>query len=154
LKRHREATLPFTYIHTHKHMHTHARTKSNAHNQIHTNPHTYTPTYTSCTKSKAHNTHTHIHRRARAHTHTYICTHTYTLKFSEHISYAVEKCTILIRSLYKSAKISWGFKHEALKTMYTIRALPPLPYGGPVWIEVMKYDYKKLKYIRVQILIN
>ena len=39
-------------------------------------------------------------------------------KFSEHISYTTERCTKLIHSLSRSAKISWGLKHEALKTIY------------------------------------
>jgi len=73
---------------------------------------------------------------------------------SEHISYATEKCTKLIDSLSKSAKISWGLKHEALKTIYKGAVLPLLLYGAPVWIEEMKYAYNRQKYIRVQILMN
>jgi hypothetical protein len=38
-------------------------------------------------------------------------------KFSQHISYAAEKCIKLIYSLSKSPKVSWGLKHEALKTI-------------------------------------
>jgi hypothetical protein len=38
-------------------------------------------------------------------------------KFSQHISYAAEKCSKLIYRLSKSAKVSWGLKHEALKTI-------------------------------------
>jgi hypothetical protein len=38
-------------------------------------------------------------------------------KFSEHISYTAEKCNKLTHSLSKSAKISWGLRHEALKTI-------------------------------------
>ena len=38
-------------------------------------------------------------------------------KFSQHITYATEKCTKLIYSLSKLAKVSWGLKHEALKTI-------------------------------------
>jgi hypothetical protein len=75
-------------------------------------------------------------------------------KFSQLISYAAEKCTKLIYSLSKSAKISWGLKYEALKTMYKGVILPPLLYGAPVWTEAMKYAHNKLKYIRVQRLMN
>jgi hypothetical protein len=32
-------------------------------------------------------------------------------KFSQHISYAAEKCIKLIYSLSKSAKVTWGLKH-------------------------------------------
>jgi hypothetical protein len=75
-------------------------------------------------------------------------------KFSEHISYAAERCTKLIHSLSKSAKISWGHKHEALKAIYKGVVLPLLLYGSPVWIEAMKYEYSRQKYIRVQRLMN
>jgi len=73
-------------------------------------------------------------------------------KFSEHIRYAVEKCTKL--SLSKSAKISWGFKHGALKTIYKGAILPLLLYGAPVWIEALQYEHNRLKYIRVHRLIS
>jgi len=75
------------------------------------------------------------------------------LKFSEHTSYATEKCNKLIHSLSKSAKISWGLKHEALKTIYRGVVLPVL-YGAPVWIEAMKCACNRRKYIRVQRLMN
>jgi len=75
-------------------------------------------------------------------------------KFSEHTSCAAERCTKLIHSLSKSAKVSWVKKHEALKTRYKGAILPLLLYGAPVWNEAMKYEYNKLKYIRVQRLIN
>jgi hypothetical protein len=39
-------------------------------------------------------------------------------KFSDHISYAAERCTKLIHSLSKLAKVSWGLKHEVLKTIF------------------------------------
>ena len=71
-------------------------------------------------------------------------------KFSQHISYAADKCTKLIYSLSKSAKLSWGLKHEALKTIYKGAILPLLLYGAPVCYEAMTYEYNKLKYIRVQ----
>ena len=38
------------------------------------------------------------------------------IKFSEHISYAVERSSKLIHSLSKSAKLTWGLNHEALQT--------------------------------------
>ena len=75
-------------------------------------------------------------------------------KFSKHISYAAEKCTKLIHSLSKSAKVSWGLRREALKTIYKEAILPLLLHGEPAWIEAMKYAYNRLKYIRVQILMN
>ena len=75
-------------------------------------------------------------------------------KFSQHISYAADKCAKLIHSLSRSAKISWGLKHEALKTIYKGAILPLLLYGAPIWTEAMKYEYNSRKYIRVQRLIN
>ena len=53
-------------------------------------------------------------------------------KFSEHVSYAAERCTKLIHILSKSAKVSWELKHEALKTIYKGVILLLLLYGGPV----------------------
>jgi len=71
-------------------------------------------------------------------------------KFSQHIRYEAEKCTKLIYSLSKPAKVLWGLKNELLKTIYKKAILPLLLYGAPVWTEAMKYAYKRLKYIRVQ----
>jgi hypothetical protein len=75
-------------------------------------------------------------------------------KFSQHISYAVDKCAKLIYSLYRSAKISWRLKREALKKIYKSEILPLLLYGAPIWIEAKKYEYNRRKYARVQRLIN
>jgi len=55
-------------------------------------------------------------------------------KFSEHISYAAEICTKLSHTLSKSAKLSWGLKHEVLKTIYKGAILHLLLYGAPAWI--------------------
>jgi len=60
-------------------------------------------------------------------------------KFSQHISHAADKCAKLIFSLSKSAKIDWGFKHEALITIYKEAILPLLLYGAPVWIDALRY---------------
>jgi len=65
-------------------------------------------------------------------------------KFSQHISYTAEKCIKLIHSLSKSAKVTWGLKYEALKTIYKRAILPLLLYGAPVWTEAMKYSYNRL----------
>ena len=54
-------------------------------------------------------------------------------KFREHITYAAEKCTKLIYSRSKSAKITWGLRHEVLKMIYE-GAIHPLcctePHSG------------------------
>ena len=75
-------------------------------------------------------------------------------RFSEHITYTAERCTKLIHSLSKSAKITWGLKHKALKTIYKGAILPLLLYGAPIWVDAMKYEHNRLKYTRVQRLIN
>jgi hypothetical protein len=59
-----------------------------------------------------------------------------------------EKCTKLIFALSKSAKLNWGLKHAALKTIYTGGILPLL-YGAPVWekaIDKASYKSKLIRY--------
>ena len=74
--------------------------------------------------------------------------------FKEHITYVAERCAKLIHSLSRSAKVTWGIKHKAMKTIYKGTILPFLLYGALVWIDAMQYEYNKRKYIRVQRLIN
>jgi RNA binding protein fox-1 len=76
------------------------------------------------------------------------------LSFREHINYMAEKCTKLIFALSKSAKLSGGPKHAALKTIYTGGILPLLLYGAPVWKKAIYKASYKSKLIRVQRLIN
>jgi len=75
-------------------------------------------------------------------------------KISQHISYASDKCAKLIYRLSRSANISWGFKHETLKTIYKSAILPLLLYCAPILIEAMKYEYNRRMCVRVQRLIN
>jgi hypothetical protein len=75
-------------------------------------------------------------------------------KFGEHVSCAAERCTNLIHSLFKTANISWVHKHSGLRATYREAILPLLLYGAPVWIEAMKYEYNRLKYIRLPRLMN
>ena len=75
-------------------------------------------------------------------------------KFSDHVRYAAEGSTKLIHILSKSANISWGNKHGAMKTIYKAAILPLLLYGAPVWIEALQYEHNRLKFIRVQILMS
>ena len=70
-------------------------------------------------------------------------------KFSKHISYAVERSSKLIHSLSKSAKVTWGLNHKALQTIYKGAVLPLLLYGAPVWAEAMRFEYSRIKYVRV-----
>jgi ribonuclease HI len=76
------------------------------------------------------------------------------LTFKEHINYIAEKCTKLIFVLSKSAKLNWGLKHAALKTIYTGGILPLLLYGSPIWKKTLDKACYKLKLIRFQRLIN
>jgi len=59
-------------------------------------------------------------------------------KFTQHITYAANKCAKLIDSLLISAKIPWRLKHEALNTIYKGAILSLLLYGAPIWIEATK----------------
>ena len=74
-------------------------------------------------------------------------------KFQEHITYVAERCTKIINNLSRAAKMSWGIKNETA-TMYKGAILPLLTYGAPVWIDAMKYEHNRQKYVRVQRLIN
>jgi hypothetical protein len=74
-------------------------------------------------------------------------------KFNEHVKYITNRCTKLINALSKSARISWGLNHEALKILYTGAILPQLLYAVPVWIDSMKKEYNRKKYVRVQTVI-
>ena len=66
-----------------------------------------------------------------------------------------EKRTKLIFTLSKSAKITWGLKHEALKAIYTGGMLPLLLYGAPpAWKSVRNMFCYKTKLIRIRKLIN
>jgi hypothetical protein len=60
----------------------------------------------------------------------------------------------LFFALSKSAKLNWGLKHTALKTIYTREILPLLLYGAPLWKKALHKACYRLKLIRVQRLIN
>ena len=46
-------------------------------------------------------------------------------------------------NLSKMAKLSWGIKHAAIKTIYKGAILRLLTYGAPVWIDAMKYEHNR-----------
>jgi hypothetical protein len=54
----------------------------------------------------------------------------------------------------KTAKLSWGLKHEALDTIYKGAILPLMLCGVPVWIGAMAKKCNKILYNRVQRLMN
>ena len=74
--------------------------------------------------------------------------------FNEHITYTLEKCTTLVNSLYRTAKINWGLNHKALTTIYKGAILPLLSYGAPIWSNALAKNYNLRKLKRVQRLIN
>ena len=76
------------------------------------------------------------------------------MTFRDHINYIEEKCTKLIFSLSKSAKKTWGLKHEACETIYTGGMLTLLLYGAPIWKSVLNKHCYKAKLITIQRLIN
>jgi hypothetical protein len=47
-----------------------------------------------------------------------------------------------------------GLHDEALQTIYKGAVLPLLLYGASIWAEAMRFEYNRLKYIRVQRLMN
>jgi len=61
---------------------------------------------------------------------------------------------MLIHALAKLAKLSWGLKHEAFKTIYKGAIMPLVLYGAPVWIGAMEKKCNKMIYSRVQLLMN
>ena len=71
------------------------------------------------------------------------------MTFRDHINYIEEKCTKLIFTLAKSAKLTWGLKHKALNTIYTGGILPLILYGAPVWKSVMNRVCYKAKIVRI-----
>jgi len=76
------------------------------------------------------------------------------LAFKEHIDNIATKCTKLIFSLSKAAKLNWGLNHKALKTIYLGGILPILLYGAPVWCKALALENCKTKLRRVQRIIN
>jgi hypothetical protein len=75
-------------------------------------------------------------------------------KFNENITYITDRYNKLINTLSKSVRINWGLKHEALRTISNSAVLPQLLYAAPVWIESIKKECNKDKYVRVQIIIS
>jgi hypothetical protein len=72
----------------------------------------------------------------------------------EHIISTANKCTTLIHTLVKPAKLNWGLKQEALNTIYKGAILPLVLYGAPVGIRAMEKNCNRTLYNRVQRLIN
>lgn len=74
--------------------------------------------------------------------------------FNKHIQHITDKCTVLINALSRSARLNWGLRATALRTIYKGAILPILSYGSPMWIEALKRQYNRTKINRVQRLIN
>jgi len=65
-----------------------------------------------------------------------------------------EKCLKVIIAFSRSAKVTWGLGHEALKTICTGGILPLMLYWMPVWKYVVKMSCYKAKINRIQRHIN
>jgi hypothetical protein len=74
--------------------------------------------------------------------------------FRDRIIAMPAKCSKLIFTLSKSAKLNWRLSYAALKTIYTGDILPILLYGAPVWINVTSKGSYKPKITRVQRLVD
>jgi hypothetical protein len=68
------------------------------------------------------------------------------IHFREHITSTAKKCTTLIHTLAKSAKLNWGLKQEALSTVYKGVILSLMLYGAPVWIRVIEKNCNRTLY--------
>ena len=76
------------------------------------------------------------------------------LTFNSHIDHITEKSRKLVYMLSKTAKLSWGLGHKALKTIYEGAMVPLMTYGTPVWEEAVSKTGNLVKLQRVQRLIN
>jgi len=76
------------------------------------------------------------------------------LSFREHVISTTNKCTTLIHTLAKPAKLNWELKQEALNTIYEGAILPIMLYGAPVWVRAMEKNCNRTLYSRVQRLMN
>jgi hypothetical protein len=72
--------------------------------------------------------------------------------FHDHIQYTGEKCTKLINTLSKSAKLEGGLKYGALRTIYPGRILPLLSYAASVWSKALTKKFNQKRITRVQCL--
>jgi hypothetical protein len=76
------------------------------------------------------------------------------LNFRGYFISTSKKCTTIIRTLAKSAKLNWGLQQGTLNTIYKGAILPLVKYAAPVWIRAMEKIYNRTLYTRVQRLIN
>ena len=76
------------------------------------------------------------------------------LNFREHIIHTSRKCSTLIHTLAKSAKLNWGLKQKALNAIYKGAILPLMLYSAPIWIWAMEKNCNRILYSRVQRLVN
>ena len=74
------------------------------------------------------------------------------LNFREHIISTFKKCTTLINTLARSAKLNWGLQQEVLNTIYKAVILPLMLCGAPVWIQAMEKNYNRTLYNRVRLI--
>jgi hypothetical protein len=76
------------------------------------------------------------------------------MNFRQHIISTAKKCTTLIHTLAKSAKLNRGLKHEVLNTTYKGAILTLMLNGAPVWIRAMEENRNRTLYSRLKRLMN
>ena len=76
------------------------------------------------------------------------------MHFREHITSKEKKCTTLVHTLAKSAKLNCGLKEEAPNIIYKGDFLTLMLYGAPVWIRAMEKKCNRTMYNRVGRLMN
>jgi ribonuclease HI len=76
------------------------------------------------------------------------------IKFRDHILHTAQRCTKLIHTLSRSAKMNWGLSSKTLHTIYKGAIIPLMTYGGPVWIKALEMECNRKVYNRIQRPIN
>jgi hypothetical protein len=74
--------------------------------------------------------------------------------FDRHIDYITGKCTPIINTLAKSAKLKWGMGHRALKVIYSDAVEPILTCGAPIWEKALTKQNNLKKFQQVQRMMN
>jgi len=62
----------------------------------------------------------------------------------------VAESITLINMLSRTAKLQWGLRHKALKTIYGGAVVQILTYGAPIWVEAIRKIRNLAKYKIIQ----
>ena len=74
--------------------------------------------------------------------------------FNRHVDYITGKCTPIINTLAKSAKLQWGMGHRALKVICSGTIKLILTYGASILEKALTEQNNLRKYQRVQRMMN